>query len=218
MDGNESDASYVDESRAASNTDRIQICRMEAKLDDLGDIIKQIQRMVISITNGSSAVADDSIIPDLLLPLKSMNLVNKFESDLANSASLRQKVVSCFRFSKANDYFSRLYRIHIIDFFLFIFSQIDHLCTINGTNGNKDGGKIVRSVVYATICPTVLQLYTWTGASKQDDKNGFRQYTQIVGVIFTVIHAYDRKYSRSECDDDFKLRIFKHVKKKAEKM
>lgn len=101
---------------------------------------------------------------------------------------------------------------------MYLYSQIDHLCTINGTNGNKDGGKIIRSVVFATICPTILNNYTWTGSSKQGRKNEFKRYKLIVGVFFAVIHAYDRHYSQSNCEDDLKNRIFKHVKGKAEKM
>lgn len=99
-----------------------------------------------------------------------------------------------------------------------MFSQIVHLCTINGTNGNKEGGKIVRSVVFATISPTILKGYTWTGTSKQQQKSGFMKYKQIFGVFFTVIRAYDKNYSQSDCEDDMKNRIFKHVKGAANKM
>lgn len=96
--------------------------------------------------------------------------------------------------------------------------QIDHLCTINGTNGSKDGGKIIRSVVFATICPSILKDFTWTGSSKSGQKNDFKRHKQIFGVFFAVVHAYNQKYSQSDCEDDMKNRIFKHVKGKAEKM
>lgn len=106
------------------------------------------------------------------------------------------------------------------EIFCFLF-QIEYLCTINGTNGIKDGSKIVRSVVFSTICPSVLQYYTWTGHSgfnKSGQKKDFKQKKNIFAVFFDVIHAYDKKYSKTDCEDDFKYRILKHIKIKAEKV
>lgn len=101
------------------------------------------------------------------------------------------------------------------------FSQIEYLCTINGINGSKEGGKIIRSVVYATICPTVLMNFTWTGNSgfnKASHKKDFKQNKNIFDVFFAVIYAYNKKYTKIDCVDDFKSRILKHVKTKACKM
>lgn len=99
--------------------------------------------------------------------------------------------------------------------------QFDHLLIINGTNGITDGGKIIRSVVYATICPTVLQNYTWTGHSannKPGQKKDFMKKKNIFAVFFDVIYAYDKKYTKSQCEDDMKNRIFKYIKSMAEKV
>lgn len=100
--------------------------------------------------------------------------------------------------------------------------QIDHLCTIHGTNGTKGGGKIIRSVVYSTICPSILKNYTWTGNSSNNNKTiqkrDFNKKANIFAIFFSVIYAYDKNYTKSQCEDDFKNRIFKYVKTAAEKM
>lgn len=97
-----------------------------------------------------------------------------------------------------------------------LFFQVEHLCTINGMNGIKDGGKIVRSIVYETMCPSVLINFTWTGNSShnQPGKKDFQQKRNIFGVFFEVIHAYDKKYTKLSCEDDLKKKIFKHIKTK----
>lgn len=74
----------------STNILRNQISRVEAKLDNVTDIIKQVQRMVISLNNGSKTVTD-SELPDL--PLTTEQSMYKLESDLKDS-SFRQKVVS----------------------------------------------------------------------------------------------------------------------------
>lgn len=105
-------------------------------------------------------------------------------------------------------------------FLLYVLSQVDHLTTINGTNGAKEGGKIIRSVVFATISPSVLNLYTWTGYSSKTgkkSKNDFRQKKNIFGVFFDVINGYNKKYTRADCEEDLKNRIFKHVKGRVDK-
>lgn len=79
----------------------------------------------------------------------------------------------------------------------------------------------MRSVVYATICPTVLQNYTWTGNSTSNKpaiKGDFVKKKNIFDVFFNVIYTYDKKYTKMQCEDDMKKRIFKHIKKELEKV
>lgn len=92
IDATEKDSYKADESRDDSYTNilRNQISRVEAKLDNVKDIINQLQRMVIALMNGSRTVAESSI-PDL--PLTTEKSVYKFESDLKDG-SFRQNVVS----------------------------------------------------------------------------------------------------------------------------
>lgn len=85
----------------------------------------------------------------------------------------------------------------------------------------KDGGSIIRSVVYSTICPTVLQIYTLTGNSgkkRPGEKKAFERYKNIFDVFFDVIHAYDKEYTKTDCRKDIRDRIFKFVKKEADKV
>lgn len=90
--GSEIDSSKADKSRDVNSTNilRNQISRVEAKVDDVIDIVKQLQRMIISLNNGSRAVTSISI-PDL--PLMTKESVEKFDSDLKDQ-SFRQSVVS----------------------------------------------------------------------------------------------------------------------------
>lgn len=203
----------VSRPKSAMNVLRGQICRVEAKLDNVQDIMRQIQRIVISFTNGcpNNSVSENNIPK---LPLTTEESMVKFEEDL-NDNAFRRSVVSIdntFRFVRVLSQS----RIEFIFFF-----QIVHLCIINGTNGTKEGGKVIRSVVFATICPTVLEKYTWTGISglnKSGRKKEFKQFKNIFGVFFDVVHAYNQEYSKSDCEDDIKHRILKHIKKEAEKM
>lgn len=78
----------------------------------------------------------------------------------------------------------------------------------------------MRSVVYGTICPSVLINFTWTGNStnNQPGKKDFQQKRNIFSVFFDVIHAYDKKYTRLDCEEDMKKKILKHVKTQAKKV
>lgn len=73
----------------------------------------------------------------------------------------------------------------------------------------------MRSVVYATICPTVLQHYTWTGnftLNKPANKGDFVKKKQIFDVFFNVIYTYDKKYTKMQCGADMKKKIQAHQK------
>lgn len=117
-----------------------------------------------------------------------------------------------------------LRKLLLIWFLLMFFCcsfQFLYLCTINGTNGIKDGGKIVRSVVFSTICPSVLKKFSWTGNSGFNQpglKKDFKQKKNIFGIFFDVIYAYDKKYTKMDCEDDLKNRIFKHIRTQADKV
>lgn len=69
-----------------------QVCRIEAKLNQMQSVMLQIQRMVIS-----SSVADTprpEEFPEL--PLLTEDAINKFESDL-NEKSYKKNIVSSIR-------------------------------------------------------------------------------------------------------------------------
>lgn len=71
-----------------------------------------------------------------------------------------------------------------------------------------------RSVVFAAISPQVLSKYTWTGRStKPNVKLSFEKKQNIVQILFDVVYAYDSRYSRTECEEDWKYKIFKYAYK-----
>lgn len=76
---------------------RPQMSRMEAKLDGLIDVMKQIQRMIISLTTNSSSVDASSTCKSYkfhsFFPIKIEESMDKFELDL-NDIEFRQAVVS----------------------------------------------------------------------------------------------------------------------------
>lgn len=82
------------------------------------------------------------------------------------------------------------------------------MISINGIGGMKNGSKIIRSVVAATISPKVLSMYTWTGRS---GKKAFETKKKIVDLFYLVIRSYDAGYSRTNCLTDLKYKIFKYA-------
>lgn len=76
---------------------RTQMSRMEAKLDGVFDVMKQIQRMIISLTTNSSSVdasgTSKSYNFHSFFPIKIEESMDKFELDL-NDIEFRQAVVS----------------------------------------------------------------------------------------------------------------------------
>lgn len=196
----------------------INIAQIEAKLDMVSLDVQKILRMVISLTSNRASVCEDEIHPNFLasLPLKTEESTAKFEDDL-NESKFRNAVVIShiinFIFYCHN---TKHLSVYCIAFFsTFPYFQFNHLCTIHGSNGPKTGGKIIRSVVFSTICPTVLQTYTWSGSG---DKNNFKNRKNIFAVFFDVVFAYDKNYTKSQCEDDMKQRIFKYIKTEAEKV
>ncbi|XP_055312028.1 uncharacterized protein LOC129574272 [Sitodiplosis mosellana] len=90
----------------------------------------------------------------------------------------------------------------------------EHLAMINGVCGDKTGSKIIRSIVFATVSRNILAQYTWTGkSSKQNTKLDFVSKKNMIQLFFDVVRVYDPRYTRAECEDDLKYKIFKYVYK-----
>lgn len=71
------------------NVSQNQASRIEAKVDLVYDVVKQIQRIIVSISNGKG-VAVSNQIPKL--PLSTKDSMDKFETDL-NDDIYRQLIV-----------------------------------------------------------------------------------------------------------------------------
>lgn len=103
---------------------RTQMSRMEAKLDGVIDVVKQIQRMIISLTTNSSSGNTSSTYESYnfhsFFPIKTVESMDKFEMDL-NDIEFRQTVVSI------DIHFVLLVRYRSV--FLFIF--VVHLKPMN---------------------------------------------------------------------------------------
>lgn len=74
----------------STNTLRKQVSRIEAKLDFFQNVMQQIQRTVISLTNGANVDVSENAV--LNLPLTTEDSINKFDADL-NEITFRQSVV-----------------------------------------------------------------------------------------------------------------------------
>lgn len=86
------------------------------------------------------------------------------------------------------------------------------MITINGVRGDKNGSKIIKSVIHATISPTLLSNYTWTGrSSAREIKLALSTKKRIIDLIYNVVKSYDVNYSRSDCEDDLKYKVFKYA-------
>lgn len=98
-------------------------------------------------------------------------------------------------------------------FFVLFLHKMKHLITKNGVNGNKNGSKIVKSVVEAIISRSLLSTYTWTGRSKPNatKKNALSTKLNILDLIHDVIKAYDNGYSKRDCMDDIKYKVCKYA-------
>lgn len=88
------------------------------------------------------------------------------------------------------------------------------MAAINGICGDKSGSKVIRSIVFATVSPKILSKYTWTGkSSKKNLKLNFVSKKNIIQLFFDVVRAYDPKYTKAECEEDLKYKIFKYMYK-----
>lgn len=98
---NESDErilSKADKRPKNSNVHSKQTSRIEAKVNHLQTLLEQIQRSIISnIVNGAAGITDFESIQNTsdLLPLKTVESLDQFDSDLSTS-SYRKKIVSLF--------------------------------------------------------------------------------------------------------------------------
>lgn len=77
--------------------------------------------------------------------------------------------------------------VTIVDIFFIYLFQFEYLSMIDGSAGDKNGSKIIRSVVFATISKQVLCRFTWTGRSKKSStKFNFAANKNIVRIFFDV--------------------------------
>lgn len=184
-----------------------QMSRIEAKMNHIQTALQQIQRMIIrnKIECGSSK--SDVALSASELPLQTVESLDKFEIDLS-TPSYRKEIVSFQRFVHLNIV------VHINNSKFNGFFQFEYLAIINGAAGDGDGSKIIRSVVFATIAREVLSRFTWTGKSaKPNSKLGFFSKKKTVQLFFDVVRLYDSQYTKSECEDDLKYKVFKHAYK-----
>lgn len=86
------------------------------------------------------------------------------------------------------------------------------LSIINGQNGDKNGGKIVKSIFDAVVDSRIHSLFTWTGKSSNGQKKmAFCDYKEIVGLFYTVVHLADSKYSKKDCERDLTYKVLKYA-------
>lgn len=98
---------------------------------------------------------------------------------------------------------------------IFFRFQLNYLVSINGVRGDKNGSKIIKSVAHATISPTLLSKYTWSGRSSTKEKKlVLSNKVQIIDLIYHVVKAYDVNYSRSDCHDDLIYKVCKYAHQK----
>lgn len=80
----------------SSNVSTTQISRLEAKLDDVKEVVLKIQRMVISLTTNTGSVRSNNSMTQMSLeklPFTTDELLVQFEADLSDTA-YRQEFVS----------------------------------------------------------------------------------------------------------------------------
>lgn len=192
-----------DPQKIVSNSLERQVCRIEAKLNNIQSTLSQLHRAIITSTIDS---IDENQFPEL--PLDTEDSMNKFEKDLCDK-SFRKKAVSIMSILIVmKNIVILLMRTSIF------FSQEAYLISLNGIGGAKDGSKIVRSVVLSTISSELLSTYTWTGRSQNSNKKAFESKKNIINLLYTAIRAYDSSYSEADCSSDLKYKIFKYAYRK----
>lgn len=91
------------------------------------------------------------------------------------------------------------------------------LSVINGDDGNKNGGKIIKALFDTVIYSELQCKFTWTGKSNGQNKIAFCEYKEVVGLLYSVVRLADSKYTLKDCKRDITHKVLKHaVTKKKE--
>lgn len=90
--------------------------------------------------------------------------------------------------------------------------QVSLLSVINGQSGDKNGGKIIKSLFDAVIDSRIISMFTWTGKSSNGQKKmAFSEYKEIIGLLYTVVRLADTKYSKKDCERDLTYKVLKYA-------
>lgn len=86
------------------------------------------------------------------------------------------------------------------------------MSAINVRSGDRNGGKIIKSLFDAVIDSQIHCLFTWTGKSNSGQKKmAFCEYKEIVGLFYAVIQLADSKYSMKDCERDLTYKVLKYA-------
>lgn len=86
------------------------------------------------------------------------------------------------------------------------------LSVINGDSGDRESPKVIKSVFNAILDKQVRSRFTWTGKSINGEKKiPFRDYKEIIGLLFNVVRRANNKYTMVKCEEDLTTRILKYA-------
>ncbi|XP_055307015.1 uncharacterized protein LOC129571263 [Sitodiplosis mosellana] len=85
------------------------------------------------------------------------------------------------------------------------------LSVLNGASGDKNGSKVIKSIVDEIIQPSCQHLFSMTGKSGPGlpRKVAFEGYSELIGIIFATCLQADRTYTLKRCMHDLTYRILK---------
>lgn len=89
------------------------------------------------------------------------------------------------------------------------------LSAINGRDGTKNGEKIMKSLFEVVIDAELQKECFWTGKSgiKGVTKTQFRNYTEVIALLYAVIRLADADYTVVKCRKDITYKVLKHKPK-----
>lgn len=84
---------------------------------------------------------------------------------------------------------------------------------MNGVNGMLIGSKVVASIVNEVISNSLLSKFTWTGktSKKNEKKLKLKGYSNVLDMVFGVVLAADKTYTRPQFEYDMTYKILKYA-------
>lgn len=86
------------------------------------------------------------------------------------------------------------------------------MSVLYGRKGDKNGGKIIKTLFGKLMDSMIRSLFTWTGKSiKGKKKIAFKTYEGVIGLLYAVVHLADKTYSMKDCEYDLTYKVLKHA-------
>lgn len=92
-------------------------------------------------------------------------------------------------------------------------SLVNHLKSVGGTSGDKNGLIVMKAVLKSLISKELLKQFSFTGKDGRstDGKYALKPLENIRSLLFDVVVLADANYSRQKCDHDVTYKVLKHI-------